>query len=181
MSTRDTITLPHGIPMGETATRWSTESWKLMTIVLIVGSAFVLVGLHLLRWSRRQRRVAASAVGWPVVPGHVVESHVSYAVPKTDDSDLLMFLYRFEVDGVPHASRQIDLFSPEHAVGLERAERVVKSYPQGSQVQVYFDPSDPSVSVIEPESSAPYRAYRNLGIVMACVGALILSQLTNYR
>ena len=167
--------------MGATARHMSTGSWKLMTIVLIVGIVFVLLGLHLLRWSRRQRKVAASAVRWPVALGHVVESHVSYARPKTDDSDLLVFLYRYEVDGVLHASRQIDLFSPEYAVGLEGAERVVKSYPQGSQVRVYYDPSNPSVSAIEPENSAAYRGYRNMGILIACAGALILTQLTNDR
>lgn len=152
-----------------------------MTIMLIVGSVFVLLGLHLLRWSRRQRKVAASAVRWPVVLGHVVESHVSYARPKTDDSDLLVFLYRYEVDGVAHASRRIDLFSPEYATGLDSAERVVKTYPHGSQVRVYYDPSNPSVSVIEPENCTAYRGYRNMGILIAYAGALILSQLSYDR
>ena len=147
-----------------------------MIIALIVGSVFVLLGLHLLRWSRRQRIVAASAALWPVTLGYVVESHVSYARPKTDDSDLLIFLYRYEVDGVLHASRQIDLFSPECAVGLENAERVVKTYSKGSQIRVYYDPCNPSFSAIEPKSSAADRGYRNMGILMICAGAVFLSQ-----
>ena len=81
---------------------------------------------------------------------------MSYARPNADDSDLLIFLYRYEVDGVLHASRQIDLFSPEYAVGLESAERVVKSYPQGSQVRVHYDRLNPSVSAIEPENTGTW-------------------------
>jgi hypothetical protein len=102
---------------------------------------------------------------------------VRYARPKTDENDFLIFLYRYEVDEVLHASRQIDFFSPESAVGLARAEHVVNTYPQGSQISVFHDPFDPSVSAIEPGNGAAYAGYRNLGILMLCAGALVLSLL----
>ncbi len=64
-----------------------------MTIVLLVGITFLLLGLFVLLWNERKRMLADMACSWPVAMAHICESRVHYARPKMDEDDYLVFFY----------------------------------------------------------------------------------------
>ena len=148
-----------------------------MTIVLLVGGTFLLLGLLVLLQNQKQLKLAVTACNWPVTVGRIIESRISYARPKMDDYDCLTFFYKYEVDGVSHISKSIDFFGHENGGPVDDMEKIVQAYPQGSEVKIYYDPSDPSVSALEPEHRVDYFRSRNMGVFLIIVGILFLSML----
>lgn len=145
-----------------------------MTIGLWVGIAFLLLGLFTLRWNERKRLLAESACNWPVANAHICESRVQYARPKMDESDCLIFSYRYEVDGVSHIGKSIDLFALEDRLTLAEMEDIARTYPQGAQVKIHYDARYPAVSVIEPGHRVAYFRNRRLGALLALAGCVAL-------
>ena len=148
-----------------------------MYIILLVGGSFFLAGLHTLLWCRRRRRLAEQAMHWPVTIGRVVKSHMVYARPKMDESDALVFLYRYEIGDLFLSGKTIDLTRWDVNTDSKWAEEMVRNYPVGSQVNVHYHPDDPWVSVLEPASRGAYAAYRRMGVAMMGVGLLVLAML----
>jgi hypothetical protein len=147
-----------------------------MTIAF--GCVFALLGFFILVWNERQRSVASIASDWPVVMGQILESRVQYARPKMDEQDVLVFQYEYSVEGVSHMSRSIDLFEIEKRITVEEMEQIVRTYPLAAKVNVYYDVNDPSKSVIEPKNRIAYGRNRNLGVLLASVGVLVLGVAT---
>ena len=145
-----------------------------MTMAVLVGVVFLLSGLATLRWNEQKRMLAQSACNWPVATAYIVESRVQYARPKMDESDCLVFLYRYDVDGVSHSGKSIDLFALESRLTREEMEDVVLAYPQGAQVKVHYDAGHPDVSVIEPGHRVAYLRNRRFGALLTLVGSVIL-------
>lgn len=149
-----------------------------MDIGFLAGSTFVLIGLFVLIWNEKRRLLADRASNWPVAIGHIVESRVIRARPKTDDDDLLVFLYRYDVDGLRQVSKSIDLFQGEARMTLKEMEQIVQTYPQGAQVEVRYKADDPSVCAIEPDNRLAYVRHRYFAGLVASVGMLMLVALT---
>ena len=146
-----------------------------MTIVLLVGSTFLLLGLYVLHWNEKRRTSAEIAGKWPVSLGRILESRVHYARPKKDENDCLVFYYEYDVDGISHTGRSIDLFELENRATVQEMEKIVQAYPQGAQVKIHYDRNNPSVSVIEPGNRLAYIRNRNLGAMLILSGILIAS------
>lgn len=116
-------------------------------IFLIVGvglGAFMV--LNLIR-GRRSRN-------WPTVPGIVMDSQVtSYYDDEGDRMYGVAIMYRYEVDGLEFTSAR-RTFGEFNSSNQGRAQRIVAQYLTGSNVQVYYDPDDPSEAVLEPGTNA---------------------------
>lgn len=86
---------------------------------------------------------------WPKADGVVKESEVR----SDEDSGWTRFkayvLYEFTVEGKKYTSSSINYDSMSRS---ERpaVEQLVKRYPKGQPVTVYYQPEDPSESVLEP-------------------------------
>jgi hypothetical protein len=146
-----------------------------MIIGLLVGSTFLLIGIFVLFWNEKKRMLADVACNWPVAIGRICESRVHYARPRTDESDCLVFSYEYEVDGVSHTGKSIDLFGLENRTTGEEMEEVVHAYPQGAQVKIHYDANNPSVSVIDPDHRLAYFRNRYLGAMLTFLGIVIVS------
>lgn len=117
-----------------------TNYGNLALAALILGVGLSLFGVFAMVKSSTAQR-------WHVTEGVVIESKViggfdAVAKPRVS--------YRYEVDGKSYTSDRISflLFGDD-----SHAEQVVAAYPQNRIVTVYYDPTNPAESVLEPRSS----------------------------
>ncbi|MEM1166502.1 MAG: DUF3592 domain-containing protein [Planctomycetota bacterium] len=89
--------------------------------------------------------------GWLKTTGVIEESsYRSTPGPSFNSRFTPTIAYSYEVDGITHQSEVVTktfgygTFKYEH-----QARRVVNRYPEGSVVDVYYDPSDPEEAVLE--------------------------------
>jgi hypothetical protein len=87
-------------------------------------------------------RKAKASLQWPSVAGTVLLSQmVEYSAGETNSS-YPSVTYSYVVNGQALQSSRVS-FHPS------KSEKVVKKYPTGNSVQVFFDPQDPSTAVLE--------------------------------
>jgi hypothetical protein len=122
-------------------------------LVMFCAAAGVIVGAN----GIRARREAAAASNWPTTSGRVVSSgaerYTSVHLSKTQDATFEPVVeYAFAVHGREFRSRRIDFGAH---VGTQRAaaERRAAAYPVGMQVQVQYDPQNPSEAVLHVGSN----------------------------
>ncbi len=85
--------------------------------------------------------VAHETQRWPTTLGHVIESHIVYN--KTGPSGHMRYVY--SVEDVKYKSGSVaGVWS-----SLGRGVKEVEKYPKGASVSVFYDPNDPSNSVLE--------------------------------
>lgn len=140
-----------------------------------------MLGFYVLMWTGRRARLAKEASSWPRVIGVIVESRVSRARSQVDESDVLYFLYRYEVGGVPYSGRAIDLFELESRITVEEMTSLAQTYPVGRRVDVCYDADNPSRSTLDPSDLTAFKRLRNLGVFLALVGILFLLVAGSFR
>ncbi|HEX5475893.1 MAG TPA: DUF3592 domain-containing protein [Vicinamibacterales bacterium] len=126
------VRLPHGHPL---------------LAMLLAGGAIVVAGNGV-----RGRRLARAAADWPTTSGRVVASGVerTTGVVKYDTTQATYepaVEYAFTVHGREFRSRRID-FGARVGTKKAEAERRAAAYPVGFQVQVQYDPQNPSEAVL---------------------------------
>ncbi len=148
-----------------------------MANILFVSSIILLFGLYLLVANENKRKLLEHVHNWPVTTGMIVESHVSYARPKMDESDGLTFCYQYHVDGVSHIGWHLDMFAMGCVATVEEMEAVATSYVPGAKVKVYYDPNNSKLSLLEPDNRVGYYRNRNFAYLIMSIGVLVLSGL----
>jgi hypothetical protein len=147
------------------------------SIVVFAGT----FGLLALMFFIGARRYSKQAANWPSVRGKIVSSSVE-SYEERDSDHTLRTRYRpavefaYTVRGLEYRSRQIK-------VGLEvsgaraYAEKVVAKYPAGSEVEVHYDPADPSTAALENPTGATWIVFL---VALACF-ALAVWQLGIFK
>ncbi|MEP7354743.1 MAG: DUF3592 domain-containing protein [Acidobacteriota bacterium] len=124
-ATRATVPLP-------------THRHATANFLLFVGLATLLLGSHPLY-------SGFSSLSWPIADGRILDSKA-----HSDGNNYRTQLwYEYEVEGVRHVSENYHT-GGNGTVSTDTAKAVAKRYPVGRQVKVFFNPSDPSESVLEP-------------------------------
>lgn len=141
-----------------------------MTITLIVGGAFIALGMLTLAWCSKKRSLAFQAANWPSAIGKIEESKVEYARAGADRYDFLKLRYSYEKNGKQYSASALDLFETEKRLTVGEMEDVVRRYPEGSAAKVYCNELDPSFAVLEPDSLTGFGRSRNLGYLLLAVG-----------
>jgi hypothetical protein len=132
----------------------------IVTALALFSAVIALFGVAL-------KRQAAAADGWKETKGRVVSSETERFVAGSDrisapTRHLLRqrVIYAYKVAGVDYSSDRV-AFGARTAssiAGLEQA--IVKRYPLGAGVTVYYDPANPSQAILE-------RGVRKLWLVWA--------------
>ena len=79
--------------------------------------------------------------------------------------------YHYEVDGVQYTGSRVTLTD---VTGSQRqAEQVLKAYPVGADVTVFYDPHDPVDSALTAEAGSGGMLIRGVAIFFALVGAVL--------
>ena len=144
-------------------TSGSGSGWAWISI--IVG---ILAGGGLIAGSVASARKAKESLEWPSVPGTVLSSQL---VPDTS-GDIATFrpvvTYSYVVNGQALRCDRVHYSSTT-------SKKVLTKYPQGSTVQVFFDPRAPSTAVLEQGGST--RTMLFVGIAVAIGGCVIGSMM----
>lgn len=89
-----------------------------------------------------------SANTYDTTDGEIIESNISHT--GIHGGWKFNISYRYFVENVEYISTRV-LFSYEALSDKSYAEGYISKYPVGRKVLVYFDPNNPSMSVLEPK------------------------------
>jgi hypothetical protein len=119
------------------------------------GILMVVIGVGFIGWSYHMRGIAAASEVWPAAPGVITASDVSHSVKQSSSSSgskwryIPRLEYRYELEGAEYTNDNIQFVSVSWEFKDRfKAERIVKPYPVGKAVDVYYDPTDPRNSVL---------------------------------
>ena len=110
----------------------------------IIISLFIIAGLLTAAWGLWIIVRGRKTLQWPSVEGVILESAIA-----SDNDDLLPhILFRYSIGQVSY--KQTMQFPGDVTPTQEFAASYVRKYPEGSRVQVYYDPANPELATLEP-------------------------------
>jgi len=154
-----------------------------MNELLLIGILFLVIGIilsviGLITWNKA--RVSNS---WPAVTGKILNASVDRIRERNRDSDGDVSIetkyeidvsYEYTVEGREYVGNTIQFGLPNKMSSSARAYSIVNQYPQGTEVDVYVDPSKPSTSVLQPGVKLSTFLLPAFGLVFATAGMIML-------
>lgn len=142
---------------------------------IIVGAAMVLAGPMIISYSRRTIRTAKAAQNWPTVEGEIKQSSVeefgTHPVSYTCNIS-----YDYEIDGAKHEANRVSFFG---IFTLEEATSFTQQFPAGSRHPVYYNPSNPTFSVLVPGVYGKNRSHgAAIGVLVSIAGIGVIAGAT---
>jgi hypothetical protein len=133
------------------------------------------MGFAVLAFFFAGRRISKEAAGWPVTPGTVVTSGTETIHQTQQGREVTSYApvveFAYQVHGREYRSRQITLGA--RLAGTQSfAEQTAARYPQGSRVEVHYDPADPSNACLRITSSASWFL---LALALFCFGVAVIA------
>lgn len=116
------------------------------------------MGIGLVVWGAWLLKDVRRNATWPATPGRIVSSEVASSSATGRTRVYAQIRYLYEVGGVEYEGDQIgDTRSLATLAGeffdlgaaRKRADAHVRRYPEGTLVDVYYDPRDPRRAVLE--------------------------------
>ncbi len=144
-------------------------------VLLLLGGIFTTVGVVVgLFVARPMLNNARATEQWPQTDGEVLESSLQES--QGDDGILYSahVVYRYALDGGEFESSRI-WYGGQYSTG-DRSEifEVVKRFPVGSSVTVYYSPDKPSESVLIPGTFVVSQVLSIIGFIFLAVGGFLL-------
>lgn len=140
----------------------------------LVGEIFLLVGVAVGAVIVWQLIKGMRSKNWPTALGVVTDAQVSM---HYDDEGTRMYkpevAYRYDADGLEYNGNK-RTFGEYSSSNRRRAEKIVGQYRPGSQVQVYYNPEDPGVAVLEPGTSWVLAIFLLFPVVFIGIGLAVL-------
>jgi hypothetical protein len=94
---------------------------------------------------------AIASIGWSTTEGVVISSEVREECCGEDTEGWWPSVsYQYSVSGAEYVSDNIEVQDVGSSNTDSFAQEVIQRYPVGKRVQVYYNPQDPAVSVLEP-------------------------------
>jgi hypothetical protein len=147
----------------------------------IFSLVFVCAGVGLVMWGQNVVAKSKASVDWPTVQGKVRSAEVLRETKRDTSSSTRResttyrpdIVYDYEVNGTPYSGNRVGVLHVGSS-NPRKAEDVVARYPVGSEVTVFYDPSDPQTAVLEPGVS--WFSYMPIvgGTVFVLAGILML-------
>lgn len=141
------------------------KSSKKFSITKLLYLACTIVGAITLFIGARDYLWAKDSVDWPRVKGEVLSSYIKSSSKKYR----AMVEFGYSVEGKEYIGNLICFTYDGHAT-TSTAESYVNDYSEGSTVNVYYNPSSPSVSVLKPGLRDDYWLVPTVGFSMFFVG-----------
>ena len=125
----------------------------------IVFAPFFLIGLGIFIYGVVMRLKAERSAKWPYVMGNVSASEVRVGQRVTSPQDGVtvggkntytpQVAYSYSVGGTEHQAHTLSTLEEMYYQEADAA-RVVKRFPAGKRVRVYYDPANPADAVLVP-------------------------------
>ena len=147
-----------------------------MNIPLLAGSILALFGVYMLRHSITSYKSAVASHSWPSTDGQLLDVHLwgkRNIGGKMEDAEKLAVEYSYEINGLKYTGKSVTFYTLVYPRTVEFAER----YSSQRSVKVYYNPRDPSESVLEPGLN-PEKPYSDLMIgVLAVASGVVIATL----
>ncbi len=132
-------------------------------------------GAWTLRRSLADLEQARASRGWPSTIGYVVRSEVlreAYSLGETEQTFAPAIEYSYTVSGRQWHGRTVSAVPRLYTTFRDRADDVCRRYVTGAEIAVYYDPSDPSRSCLEPAEGRNALGWATIGAALAAtIGA----------
>ncbi|MCP9291970.1 DUF3592 domain-containing protein [Gracilimonas sediminicola] len=141
-----------------------------MNLPLGAGLAFSLLGIYLLIYALRNHKKALASQNWPKVSGKLVSINL-WGKRNIDgqmiDADKLSVKYDYSVHDKVYAGTVVAFYTLMYPETTEFAE----DHTTDSPVDVYYNPAEPSESVLIPGHRKGSKRYSDL--ILAILAVLI--------
>lgn len=109
-------------------------------------AALILLGIStpLLIAKIRYWVLADQSLRWLKVKGAVIEG-LSFSMSGTLD-----FSYQYSVNGRVYSGKRPFFANSYKKLGRDKTNELINKYPEGQEIEVYYNPSKPKMSVLEP-------------------------------
>lgn len=145
------------------AIRQSTDSMSAF-VTLLIGA----IGVVLLVAAFLMARTPGKSTHWPTAAGQILASTINYRRRSGGGhSPYPLVMYVYQVEGRQYQSQRIYFGG---VVGGSAMTGVIKKYPVGAQVPVYYNPQDPADAVLE-RSIPMAKMLGFVGVIMIAVAA----------
>ncbi|MBT3287897.1 MAG: DUF3592 domain-containing protein [Victivallales bacterium] len=156
---------------------------RLGTVVMyVLPWPCLLIGVVTLFFGFRGVRAARASTAWPMSEGAITSSEVkkstnrrtsggrTYRTSTTYRADVK---YSYSIDGKSHVGDRV-AFGDYGSSTPSRARGIVAKYPLGTKVDVFYDPSSPNESVLEPGMKIQALFLPAFGVAFALAGVGVL-------
>lgn len=151
-------------------------------VVQVIGGVLFAIGVLIGYGMVRTRARSASWAYWPVATGTIVVSEVTVATQRLIQSTGPTKIYgtdiryEYEADGRSFTGDTVTLGGTAETSASEgSSEALVARYPLGAKVDVYYDPADPSTSMLEPASRSGIFNMMMVALGFVVVGSLLFA------
>ena len=145
-----------------------SDSLLMVIAALVCFAAAALCGFTS---NRRQSRIAASAT-WPKVSGTVLSNEVKIINAGMGGGEVSLtysvaLRYRYAVSGTGYEGSRIGWGTKSADREPDIPKAFVREYPAGHAIDVFYDPANPAMAMIDPMGSRFGLVHVNLARVMA--------------
>jgi len=142
----------------------------------VMGPVFTLLGCILLGVGVHNIRGAEESKSWPTVEGEITTAEVlDKRKPGERHSTYKARIeYQYSVEGVAHSGDRVSFAGDVSSSNRGAASELTARYREGSKVAIYYDPEDPSDSVLEPGMTAMVYLFPAIGGLFLVIGVGIL-------
>lgn len=117
-------------------------------LFLGLGLVFVTASIIALVYDRWSWRQLAGSTSWPSCVGVVTRSDARENVGEGGSSWVFILRYRYVVDGRVYEGRELSFDGMVWSTDPADIERMIRHYPEGTQVRVYYDPNRPKQAAL---------------------------------
>lgn len=136
---------------------------------ILVGGILLVIGLNLIRKGIQSKN-------WPKVEGSIRRSEVDVHYSMDEDGPSRDFsadiYYEYTVDGRDYGGATVKMGYSD-VQGKGSSHQAVDEYPEGSTVDVYYDPDNPREAVLEPGIPLKTIIFMILAPLFIFIGAAI--------
>lgn len=154
-----------------------SNSWAAYFII-IAGLIFLGFGIGMLIKLAQNYQKLQRSKHWLSTKGVITSSDLD-AQLSTDDEGfqtttyLAKINFAYEINGINHESDRINFDYGMRTSNLRKQQTILEQYPVNSEVTVYYDPDDPSQSVLEKRVNGAFTTilvsavFIAIGIILA--------------
>jgi hypothetical protein len=133
----------------------------------VLGLLFLAAGLMHLVLSSMAIHEAIESRSWSTTAGEITSAKV---LSGRSSQPAVEYIFQVSEKRYVGSRREVK----DYGTGRTAAEAVLAAYPVGSRIKVYFDPSDPTRSVLKPGITPFLASWPALSTLLTGMGAFLL-------
>lgn len=151
-------------------------------IKIIFGICLLFIGLVSALGNNQIQRIknAQASLSWPSTEGKIISSRVESKISTNSGKQRISttsyfadIMHEYTVRDKEYSSKIIS-FGNYNSSDRSRAEEIVNRYPDGKKIQVFYNPSDPDNSVLEPGIPISIYVFIAIGVLLLIFGSRVL-------